>query len=285
MPRIGPIFASRYLQQHFNELGYVIVNLLNNEQVDELAEVYATVRQQHENIDLPFVSTSHSNDKELVGSVNAKILAIVSQPLAHIVPASKILFSNFLLKKCGPHTASAPHQDVTFVDESKYLSFSIWIPLTNVSEGNGCMKILQRSHLFAPYIRPNTSEGWKYRDVLPQIERDMISCPMKKGQALIFAHALIHGSNANMTETNRIAVVVACYPANAELLHYQTTSVIGRLDEYKMTPDAYIAYIKGLPPKEGKLSATVNVSNTPLSPLSFFLTQKLARLKALFGAY
>jgi ectoine hydroxylase-related dioxygenase (phytanoyl-CoA dioxygenase family) len=279
--RVGPKFTDSELQRLFDRNGYVITDLVEQCQIDDLKLSYERFRLQHEAMPLPFVTTSHSNDKNLIQSVDKAILEIVAPSVRKILPSSEILFSNFLLKKTGVNTSSSAHQDMTFVDEQRFTSFSIWVPLTDVDESNGCMRVVEGSHRFTPFIRPNSLDGWRYRYVLPLIEKDLKSCPMKSGQAIIFAHSLIHGSFSNRTNSNRVAAVIACYPPGAELLQYQTTSLIGELEKYKMTKEAYMAYVKGASPEQGTRVGTVTVSSVPLGSWGYFMQKRMAWLRAL----
>lgn len=281
MQRKGPSFTNFKLQKSFHRNGYVVMDFLDGEQTKALRNIYETFRHQHENIDIPFISTSHSNNKELIQSVDDAILNIVGPAIKKNIPDAQILFSNFLVKKCGQGSASDPHQDVTFVDESKYISYSIWIPLVDVNSTNGCMRVLSGSHLFYPNVRTHSSANWIYSEVKSYILREMISCPMKKGQALVFSHALIHGSFPNQTPDNRISAVIACYPQGADLFHYQESSEAGKLGKYKMNKEAYVSYIKGAPPALGKFLEEVKVDTRPHTRLTYCIQKQIAAWKKL----
>lgn len=251
---IGPKFQSAAHQAFFDANGYVKIPLLNKAEITDLRNFYQTVRLQHEAIEIPFITTSHSNNAELIEKVNNGILNIVSKPILKAIDNAEIIFSNFLVKRNGENTQSNPHQDLTIVDESKYLSFSVWIPLEDTSPQNGAMRFLPKSHFFDISIRPNSSSYWKYNKVMKEIIADMQDGNANAGEALVFSHSLIHGSYANFSDHHRLACVISLQPKEAEMYNYFIeTERAGYIQKYKMTKEAFIKYIKGGPPSFGEL--------------------------------
>ena len=179
---------------------------------------------------------------------------------------SNIIFSNFLVKRNGEDSESNPHQDLTIVDENKYLSYSVWVALEDVDVSNGAMRVLPRSHLFDFSLRPNPNYYWKYNAVMDEIKKDMTDCPAKKGEALIFAHSLIHGSHKNLSGRHRLACVVSLHPREAELYNFFLDAPESKyVKKYKMSVDAFIKYIKGKPPHFGELLEELPFSNRQTS--------------------
>lgn len=267
----GPVFIDKTLQHAFDKYGYACFRLLNEEQADKLISGYTSFAQKHQDIPISFVSTSHSNDAELISKVNDLILSVAKDEIKNHLIDYEILFSNFLLKKAVDQSESDPHQDVTLVDESKFLSFSIWIALTNTSPANGCLRMLNYSHKMPGGIRPNPSYPWRYRDVIPHIQSSLIDYPMKKGEAILFAHSTIHASYPNLSGVDRLAAVIALYPNEAETFHYQLpkkdASVVHK---YKMDREAFISYVKGAPPSLGQLVGKEDFSSKAISSWQYY---------------
>lgn len=284
MRKAGPEFTDAQAQKDFYRKGFAQLQLLNDAQTTQLINAYRKFETEHLAIDLPFISTSHSNNSELIGSVDQLILEAVEPEIHKHIPNARLLFSNFLVKRSGENTASAPHQDTTFVDESKSYSYSIWIALEDVTETNGCMKVLEGSHLFPVFIRSNPLNHWRYRSLTEQMEKDMRSVPMKKGEALVFAHSLIHGSFPNLTPSDRVAAVIACYPPDTQLWHYETSKTNETIaEQYAMTKEAFIAYVKGAAPASGKFVTQVSIDTSALSRISYHFFKFKARLQQQFN--
>lgn len=254
MDRIGPKFYDDKLQDTFDRMGYARMPLLNQDEVDALRTIYKDFKNEHDAINLPFITTSHSNNAELVNKVNELILGVVREKIMEKIVNSEILFSNFLVKKPGDNSESNPHQDMNIVDENRYLSFSVWIALDDNNPLNGAMRILAKSHLFDYSVRTNSNPYWRYNNVVDEIKRDMMTCSTSAGEALVFAHKTIHGSFPNLSTKDRLACVVSLYPKDAELINYYITEdEPPKLQLYAMSRDAFIKYIKGEEPHHGRL--------------------------------
>ena len=95
-----------------------------------------------------------------------------------------------------PSTDVIFHQDAVFTtQEAKgILQVTVWIPLVESTEENGCLQVQPRVH-------QRRMVYWRYGQDLPQTER--VSLPMQKGDVL-FVHKLTpHGSGPNNTNAVR----------------------------------------------------------------------------------
>jgi ectoine hydroxylase-related dioxygenase (phytanoyl-CoA dioxygenase family) len=117
---------------------------LDAAQVSALLQCYEQVKDAHEAINIPFITTSHSNNADLIGKVNQEILNIVENSILEEISNGEIIFSNFLIKKSGEKSESNPHQDLSIVDEQKFFSFSVWIALSNNNPLNGAMRFFSK---------------------------------------------------------------------------------------------------------------------------------------------
>lgn len=258
----GPKFKSEQYQQLFDENGFVkISDFLSVEQISLLKELYQSVAQQHEQIPISFVSTSHSNDRALIKVVNEGIVNVLSKKLHDVFTDFEILFSNFLLKKAIPKSVTHFHEDVTIVDESQFLSFSIWFPLSEVSETNGSMYFVPKSHLFPTYFRTNPYNKSPYRNLQDLLWdfKEVVNC--KSGEAVVFAHKTIHGSFENQSSEDRIAGVLAMYPKGADLYHYHLYETEKKVECYQMELEDFIHLDKSKAPQNAPLLNTTSWEN------------------------
>ena len=95
-----------------------------------------------------------------------------------------------------PSTDVIFHQDAVFTTQQAQgiLQVTVWVPLVEASEENGCLQVQPRVH-------QQRMVYWSYGQDLPQTER--ISLPMQKGDVL-FVHKLTpHGSGPNNTNAVR----------------------------------------------------------------------------------
>lgn len=247
-----PLFISPELQERFEKDGFVELPLLEGFQVEQLLKSYESFSEPHESISIPYVTTSHSNNKKLITSVDEVLQSVIGPAIGKHLINHSLLFGNFLLKKPVEASETDPHQDITFVDEERYASVNVWVALQDTSIDNGCMYFLPGSHKFMPTIRPTHSYPWAYERVKQDILEHVVAFPCKAGTAFIFHHGIIHGSFANKSSTNRLAAVMAAYHSAAPLVHYYLPQgVHDRLQKYGMTKDAFLSFVKNNPPAEG----------------------------------
>lgn len=216
--------------------GFVKVPLLNPAEVEELKQVYEQYFQA-ETIE-HFTSTNLYKDTEWRKGVAAKIDSIITAGLTRVFQNVKFWLPAFLIKPTGENTEFQIHQDWTFVDEEKYCSGNIWIPLSDTDSGNGTLHFLPGSHYHniktlrahrAPYIFKG------HEEVVKQMCRPVAA---KAGEAIIFYHSTIHYSTPNLSDKPRIAVVSAFNSADTSLkFHYLTDENV--IEEYSM-PDNFV---------------------------------------------
>ena len=243
------IFKDYALQAQFGKNGFVKLPRISDTALKQLLEVYEDHRHEHEQINATLVSTSHSNRRELIEKVDAQIVSALQEYFEEHLCNYRFIFSNLLLKKCGADTVTPPHQDASFVNEMKDMMFSIWIPLTDTSPENGCMRFLCGSHLLPLNPRPAPTHSWPYAQVIDVIEDKMIDVPLRAGEPVAFHGASIHASYPNMTEAIRPSVVMALTNADAQWIQYYCKDSSKNLvEEYPMTKEDYLSYVKGTVP-------------------------------------
>lgn len=265
------MFQSELHQMEFDENGFVkFDSLITPEKADELMRLYQTTLVEHNAIARPFITTSHSNDHQLIRKSDQMITGILEPEMKKILKDYKLLFGNFLIKMTGPDSETPPHQDITFVDEHNFPSVSVWVALSDTDATNGCMRFVKGSHKFMFTLRPTHEYPWPYENVRQLIDKHITSYPCKKGDGFIFHHGVIHGSYANSTNTPRVAAVLAAYPEKAELVHYflprgNKTDV----SKYKMTKEAFLHFVKEQPPSLGEFVEIEKFDFKQVTPQEF----------------
>ena len=103
------------------------------------------------------------------------------------------------------------HQDITFVDESRYQSLALWCPLVDTDPGNGCLFAAPGSHRWNTGPRgPGTP--YPYRALDTAIQKRLTAIPMRAGSAVIFCQKLFHASPPNRSGGTRVAVTGLVVP-------------------------------------------------------------------------
>jgi hypothetical protein len=216
------IFHDTTLQVNFETSGFVIVDLLNETDLISLSEIYN--QYLGKNVFDHFTTSNVSLAFEIKYEIANSIDKILSQKLANLMCNTTFWPGAFLIKPTGEESEFKAHQDWTFVDEEKFVSGNVWVPLCDVNIHNGCLSVIESSQY--PNIRSIRSQTipdffHTNREVIKPFLKPI---NLKAGQALIFNHSLIHHSYSNTSGINRIAVSKGFNSAEATLLHYLKTS-------------------------------------------------------------
>lgn len=232
------VFKDPILQRQFDRDGYIVVPFLSKEEVASLTALFYELHPQSPGE--PFYSTTFNKEEPFKKIVTERTGKIFDRVVDGYFEKIKKLGSSFLRKAPGEAGKMPVHQDWTVVDESKYCSVTIWVPLVDTAEANGAMRVLPGSHRFTQTLRAPTLPG-EYAGVSEEIWNSMTTLPMKAGQALIFNHALLHASSANTSSKERLAITYGLIPEEATLLLYHLNET-GKLEKYQMPDDMFQRY-------------------------------------------
>lgn len=230
------IFRDAGLNEELERKGYVVLPFFDGAQVEELKKLY----NKYDTASPYFHSTTFSKDVDVKKQLNAEAGAVFNPKVNELFTGYKNLGASFLTKPGGQGGFMPVHQDWTIVDETKYGSYTIWIPLQDVNADNGAITVLDGSHRLTPTLR---SPGLPVviNDIEPEVRKRMKTLNMKAGEAFIFNHALLHASHLNTTNTNRLAITYGMIPEAAQLLFYYQ-SENGKVDKYIVDDDFFLHY-------------------------------------------
>lgn len=193
------IFSDPKLQAEFHENGYVVVPFISQEQIEKLFGVY---KHCYPDGVQGFFSTTFANNVEHREMVNRSIREICSEQIEDLFDNYKILFSSFIVKAPGENSRLIMHQDMTLVDEDLYSGINIWCPMVDLTEENGAIEVLAKSHRFY-----KTYRGSSIPDIYDNVKNEVMGlmepCYLKAGEAIIFDQSIIHNSPPNLSNAER----------------------------------------------------------------------------------
>lgn len=273
------LFQDSSLQEQFDRDGYVVIPFLSKEEIVQLRDHY---QQYFSERPAHFYSSTFIEDVQRKAAIHQPIQHLLQPKVDHCFKDFQPLGSSFLVKPPGASGKMQVHQDWTVVDESRFCSLTVWIPLVDTTANNGAIRVLPGSHRFFDQLRgpsiPVVYEQ-RYEEIWPQM--DVLE--MKAGQAFIFNQALIHASNENRSDKDRIAVTYGLIPQAAQLRFYHLNEK-KKVEEYEVATDFFQYYTEiGQRPTLGQLVAEHAVDLRPVS--SFTLQQKInqsKRMKPIF---
>lgn len=229
------MFKDDELERQLCEEGYVMIPFFDEEEVATLLEYFHN--QNKEDPERIF-AISHSKDVDLKTEVNKWVAKMYEKHVEELFVDAIILGGTFVAKPANGKGHISPHRDWNLVDESRFRSCNIWVPLIDTNAENGAIYILPKSHLIDPTYRgPNIYN--QLLDIEEYMWEVLEMRPMKAGTAFIYDHRFIHGSKDNMTSEVRPASACAITNKNAEYRFYHSHSPNGELkvEEFDSYPD------------------------------------------------
>jgi hypothetical protein len=248
---MSDLFIDPEKQRQFDRLGFVSFPLLEKEEAEVLGQTCLSLAERHGQPTVSFRSTSGSGDRELIALADREIGVAVSPKLTGHFRDLNLLGYNFLLKDSGDHSEVPAHQDWTYVDETRFSSMNIWIALHDVSEDEGCLWFVPRSHRIASFLRPAPDYPWPYANVSSFLTTKRKAVPLKAGECVCFNNGMVHGSFPNLSGTQRCSAVGTIYPQEAELLHYfqMPDQPTGKLWKYRLDARTFLNLKRGNAPE------------------------------------
>lgn len=275
MPRTPRLNDAR-LESNLDRDGFVVVDdVLGRGEIAHLVDVF-------EKNDSPlhraaFAASILSSDVAYRQTVDREIRAVLQPHSDRLFHDYRLCLSNFSIKHPQPPApAGAPaaggtgdvmiHQDITFVDESRYQSLALWCPLVDTDPGNGCMFAAPGSHRWNTGPRgPGTP--YPYRALDTAIQKQLQAIPMRTGSALVFCQKLFHASPPNRSGGTRVAVTGLVVPREAQLLCcYPAPDAPAKLEVYAVEDTFYSHYIYRSRPDGVPRIGMIDYFHDPIGP-------------------
>lgn len=219
-----PVFNDIEHQKEFDKKGYVKIQLFNQEEIQALNDFYRSLKPndrfntQEKNVKyhFSFLDTNKEYKNMVFDQLSAKFQPKMDVILQNYEP----LVINFVQKE--PGMGEVPiHQNWNFVDETKYVSLSIWCPLVNVAEVNGTLEVIEGTHNIFRNILRSPSIPWFFNGYEKHLIKNYCKpIEVKTGEVLFFDDSIIHYSKPNNGTYNRLVIQVIAKPKEVQAKHY-----------------------------------------------------------------
>lgn len=262
---VNDLFQDDELNRRIKNDGVVLVPFLTEDELKRLQNFYF---EMHGHDDPPSMSngihmTIWHSDLAYKLKIKETLENFIQAAADRTFKDYRIVVPQFIVKRPGADTTFHIHQDWSIVDESKYVSFNIWIPLQDVDETNGAMWIVKRSHLINRQIR---GAGYLYPEYKPLFDalKPYRTCfKMKAGEALMFYHSTLHGSSYNQSSANRVVIQISALPREAPFHIYFQQSESDALKIFHPKDDFSYRYDKLLDESHRKTPSDVVIEELP----------------------
>ncbi len=264
-PRTQTVLQDTELTKQVNEEGYCVVDFLSKNEKDSLLAV----------ID-KFHTTNDNGSGAFLGVISKNIHDAINEILINTLHKWFYDFNTvnaFLVKTPGKHGQVPIHQDVAAIDEEKFSTVNVWIPLQDITAENGVMYVVPKSHhIFSPYRGANIDALTK--NIEKEIRPFFKPIYLKVGQALFFDSRMFHFSPPNQSDKKRVITVCRIFPKAAKMISYfkEKGSVDNKIEMWQCQDD-YLIYKNGYDdnerPPHAKLLCCKQVESIPISAADF----------------
>ena len=222
-----PILKSAQEQLLLNTQGYISFPLLEEASCKALQDLYHQKPHQAQTRRIGFSTNMDQQDSQYTLAQQRSILSICEPALSNILGDFQAILATFIIKTRGSHNLTPIHQDWTFVDEEKYCSYTLWIPLHAMGASDGILGLLPGSHTYlANHSRPSPSPPYvpPFREYMLDLYSYLDFIELQAGEALLFDHRTWHGALPNLTRPSRLAIGISLAHKEAELEHHHLFS-------------------------------------------------------------
>lgn len=234
----------RYVEE-LARRGFVrIGQLLDSGDCARLHEVFAeAMRRAERPIGTTWFPTILFPEDEVREFITTKVSEVVLPQLARVIDLSELgaVRLDFSVKPPGPDSELGPHQDFSIVDEERWVSLYLWIPLIDTNEANGTLYVLPGSHRFTNSVRARHVPA-RFDPVLPEVHEQSVRLDCVAGEAVLMVSGVVHHSPPNLSGELRLAAHGILKPNDAPLVFYYVDDETpdGKVGMYQVSIDEYV---------------------------------------------
>jgi hypothetical protein len=211
------IFKDKKLDDELASFGYVKLKLFNSNEIKNLLGYFKLKDEVPESA--VFYSTMEHKDLHLKLEIYEFICELYNKKCDSTFKDYQALFGNFIYKKANSTYKVGIHQDWTYVDETQFEAINIWTPLCKTSSLNGGLCVLPKSHLI-PFHHRSTPFEDSLRDFEDNIRKNAKCLDTELGEVIVYNSKLIHFSNENNLNEDRVACACICIPKESIAMHF-----------------------------------------------------------------
>lgn len=262
MPAGNTILQDSTLQHQLSNDGFTKLPTIPAYILNELKLLYQKYHPSVPTGPIPgFYVSVHSPDLAYKLAIQQGIKDILTEYLQQVLINYQCFISAFQVKDAKHVSALGIHQDWNAVDENKFASYGIWIPLVDVGPTNGAIYFLKGSHRIRPTYRHMNLPSI-YSEVTEHINALLQPVFAKEGEPLMFNQSILHYSPNNLS--GEIRPTALCTITNKEAvptIYFPNSSNPRYLTVYEVQPD-YLQYYNSFFEDAKKLPASAKPSTT-----------------------
>ncbi|MGB3409626.1 MAG: phytanoyl-CoA dioxygenase family protein [Microthrixaceae bacterium] len=201
----GRTLKSRSLDDELRVDGYVVLDLLEAAEIRQLIEGWSTIRTSYTPAWDPTgmaVTLRHPGIDHLAHDL---IRPVLEPRIQELCSERTGFMSTYLVKKANSGLLP-PHLDWRLVNEPQSLTYGCWVALHDMTPETGALGVVPGSHVMVDFDRTPVDPGHDRVDGIVERAGRAETLFVEAGQAVIFDHRLIHFSDPNSSDEDRLAV-------------------------------------------------------------------------------
>lgn len=220
--------------------GFAVRPFLSAGAVEELRTVYA---REHAvaHAEGAMFYTLYSQNLDYRARIDAAVGAVMRPYLEGFFHSYKTVLHGFIVKVPGPKSGFLIHQDTTGLDEFRFSSLSVWIPLWDIGPEDGALCLVRRSHRMG-YPYRGISFAFPFDKIHSTVKRYLEPVYLRAGEAILFDQRTFHASLPNRTDRNRVVAVCGLFPEEAEFRICYQEHPEAPIEIYRQADDFILKY-------------------------------------------
>lgn len=197
---LAATFIDPKLEEEITENGFVVIpNFLPKEEIDYLLDVY---KQNHKEREIGCWNSLYDLPIGSGAEISEKITALAKPHFEKLFKDWKFPVALFIVKNPGQGHESIVHRDDSIHDEEKVQYRQCWVPLVDITDTNGVLYVVPKSHKIFTDTRPFFAK-WPYYHLTDRLKHEFLPIYAKAGDLVIYLERTLHGSFENVSNETR----------------------------------------------------------------------------------
>ncbi|MFN8236827.1 MAG: phytanoyl-CoA dioxygenase family protein [Chitinophagales bacterium] len=235
---INAVLKDATLQVQLETEGYVVIPFYLQDDIEKLKDFYTENTLSNNS---GFQPTTYFNSLEYRLKASDFIKNTARPYLDQYLTDYRAYMGSFIVKHADNKSELGVHQDMSLVDESKFMGMNIWSPLCDTTPRNGALHLIPRSHRIFPTYRNATIKNI-YDKHYHLIKKYMQPVYMKAGEAIIFDNSILHYSPINRSNDIRIATNVFVTHKEAKITISYHDKDKNKIERFEQQDDFFTTY-------------------------------------------
>lgn len=240
---LKPVFKNPDLEVEINENGYVIIpGFLPQDTVQQLLEVY---KSHHRECEAGCWNSIYDLPVGEGKTISEEITKRVTPYLENYFENFKFPAAIFIVKNPHQGHESLVHRDDSMHDETQVEYRQCWVPLVDITETNGTLYVVPRSHKLFTDERPMFAP-WQHKVHAPRLEKEFVNLYPKAGDLVVYFDKTLHGSYKNLTSETRPVFQGGVMHKDAEPFFTRYNQETNQVESYAVDTDFFFnkAYLQ-----------------------------------------